>query len=160
MPLLSLFETFWFSPTHQRSTEAFESFMPYLKDVQNSFDGGYQGLLTFSILLATVIIAVIAANTIIHRLGNKKKSVTVKGNTDRLFQSLLNHLELDPPEKDLLMEIAKGARLRHPTTMLLSPGLLDWSTRLWIKETPKQTDSAEKTKQIQIISQKLYDPTP
>jgi len=160
MSLLSLFDTFRFSPNHQWATEAFESFMPYLKDVQNSFTGGYQGLLLFLVLLSAVIIAVTGANAIIHRLEHKNKSVTVKGNPHRLFQSLLDHLELDLPDKELLLEMAKGTRLRHPAAMLLSPGLLDWSRRLWIKETPDQTDSAEKTKRIQKISIKLYDHTP
>ncbi|MCH9023457.1 MAG: hypothetical protein IID32_11945 [Planctomycetes bacterium] len=160
MSLLSLFETFRYSPGPQRAAEAFETFMPYLQDVQNSFTGGYQGILTFLILLGTVIITVIGANAIIRRLGHRNKPVTVKGNPDRLFRSLLDHLELDLPDKELLMEMAKGTRLRHPTAMLLSPGLLDWSRRLWIKETPDKADSAEKTRRLQEISLKLYDHAP
>ena len=160
MSLLSLFETFKSSPSPQWKAEAFESFMPYLQNVQDSFTGGYQGLLSFVGLLSALIITVTGANALIQRLGHKNKSVTVKGDPDRLFRSLLDHLELDLPDKELLMEIAKGARLRHPAAMLLSPGLLDWSRRLWIKETPDRTDSTEKIKRIQEISIKLYDHTP
>ena len=160
MSLQWVFEIIQLSPGPQRAAETFETFMPYLQDVQNSFTGGYQGILLFLILLGTLIIAVIGANEIIRRLGHRNKPVTVKGNPDQLFRSLLDHLELDLADKKLLLEMAKNTRLRHPTAMLLSPGLLDWSRRLWTKETPDKTDSAENTRRIQEISVKLYDHTP
>ena len=79
---------------------------------------------------------------------------------DKLFVGLLNQLELSEADKQLLREMAGGARLRHPASCLLSPAMLDWTRRLWRQEMGSDKATAEKFSRIDEISVALYDHKP
>ena len=53
--------------------------------------------------------------------------------------------------------MAEGARLRHPSLCLLSPGLMAWGCTLWKKEKGPKVVSVDKQRRIREITLKLYD---
>jgi hypothetical protein len=75
----------------------------------------------------------------------------------RLFDDLLARLDLSDADHRLLQELVAGARLRHPVMCLLSPGLLEWSARVWRAEKGPQVASEEKMARLRQIAVQLYD---
>ena len=67
-------------------------------------------------------------------------------NPDKLFKSLLEQLDLSAREKTVLGKMADDTRLRHPSQMLLSPYLLNWSRDLWLKEKSCKTTKQQRNK--------------
>ena len=74
-----------------------------------------------------------------------------------MFKSLLGQLDLSAEQKYVLNKMALEARLRHPSQMLLSPFLINWSRDLWVKEKGYQAIGQEKLRMIDEISDTLYD---
>ena len=66
-------------------------------------------------------------------------------NPQRLFEELLTHLRLAKDDRAVLRQMTRGARLRHPTMSLLSPGLLHWSCKLWQQEKGARTVTQKKS---------------
>ena len=91
------------------------------------------------------------------RTRDWRKTRAVKNDPDELFENLLGELELTASEKKLLREMAGGARLRHPSMCLLSPGVLAWARGLWAREQGPNVATAAKKAQIDAISIRLYD---
>lgn len=89
---------------------------------------------------------------------NARKSQRISYyNPDKLFDRLIGQVDLSKTDKHLLHEMIKGARLKHPAMALLSPGMLDWSCRLWLKEKGPGRATPEKIEKISAIAVKLYD---
>ena len=90
-----------------------------------------------------------------HRREKRRRIIN---DPEKLFEELLAQVKLAEDEKELLREITKAARLRHPAMCLLSPELLDVSRRAWRAEK-NQKEVQEKSKRIEAISKSLYDQT-
>ncbi|MBN1846221.1 MAG: hypothetical protein JW810_11095, partial [Sedimentisphaerales bacterium] len=78
---------------------------------------------------------------------------------DPLMRELLKELDLSGPDKDLLQQVTSKARLRHPVMGVLSPGLLDWTYRLYLRETARP-EAPQIRRRLWRISEILYDHTP
>lgn len=91
---------------------------------------------------------------------NRLRKKQTSNNPDRLFEQLLESTGLTTDEKKLLNEMTSGIRLKHPAMCLLSPGMLDWSRQLWLKEKGHRIVTAGKIAQIEEIAVKLYDHQP
>ncbi|MCF7957738.1 MAG: hypothetical protein K9M57_04740 [Phycisphaerae bacterium] len=104
---------------------------------------------------------VIAVFSLWHEVKkNQRRKKQTANNPDRLFEQLLESTGLTPDEKKLLNEMTSGIRLKHPAMCLLSPGMLDWSRQLWLKEKGRRIVTAGKIAQIDEIAVKLYDHRP
>ena len=113
----------------------------------------------FWLLLSIILLTIVLMTIYAWRREAKKPSKKFSNNPDTLFESLLGRLDLTESQKILLRKMSSGARLRHPTLSLLSPGLLDWSRRLWIQEGGKQVEP-NITRRINEIAVRLYDHQP
>ena len=89
--------------------------------------------------------------------GRRTTTGLNRDNPQRLFEELLSHLRLASDDRAVLRKMARGARLRHPTMSLLSPGLLNWSCKLWRQEKGARVVTPERIAQINAISRQLYD---
>jgi hypothetical protein len=132
--------------------------LPYsIRGVRDSWlhsTSGHQAL--FWGVLAGFV-GLIAALVIVHwRQQRKERIKPIVEDPDLLFDTLLAQLGLEDDDKQLLRQMASQARLKHPTVCLLSPGLLDWTRRLWQTEKG-DTIAADKLHRIDVISQQLYD---
>ena len=76
---------------------------------------------------------------------------------ERLFDAILNDLELEEGEKKLLKQMAAGARLKHPALALVSPGLLAWAVSLWRKEQGIMVVTDDVWQQLEQICVKIFD---
>ena len=89
-----------------------------------------------------------------HRQDEYRKTID---DPEGLFEGLLNQVELAERDKQLLREMARQGRLRHPAMCLLSPALLDWSRQVWLTEKKPGAVPSEKAARIDEISTALYD---
>jgi hypothetical protein len=87
----------------------------------------------------------------------RRAAVRTTENPDQLFSDLIGRLELTGDEVGLLREITAGARLRHPTMCLLSPGLLDWARATWLAEQGDDAVTAAKRRRVDDLCVKLFD---
>jgi len=129
----------------------------HLRQVQHSWANDSVANEIFLYLLATA--AVFFGLWLLSRWLKlcKKQVVQIVNDPDRLFENLLNTLELTETDKKLIREMAAGARLRHPSICLLSPALLEWTGHLWQNEKGPKTADAEKLTRLDEISIALYD---
>lgn len=95
-----------------------------------------------------------------YRTKPRQTGPVVTDDPEGLFDELLGGLSLEPAEKKLLRQIASGARLRHPSMCLLSPGLLAWAGKVWQREKGPGVATAEHNARIDTIAVKLYDHRP
>lgn len=89
----------------------------------------------------------------------RRRSVAVQrwsSSPNVLFRRLLEKLDMDKNDRKLLCKMAKGARLRHPAEMLLSPELLDWSRRLWLTAKGANVVTPQVSEQLDSIAVKLF----
>jgi len=128
-----------------------------LRSFQESFGGGPGELRLFFVFLTVAIFAIATLVILNRHKAGKTAWFDQRGRPDSLFENLLNRIELAQTDKLLLREMAEGARLRYPVMALLSPGMLDWAGRLWIKEKGPKTVTTEKLARISAISVLLYD---
>jgi len=133
--------------------------MDYFSAIQNSFGGGLGGFYLILGCLSAAMATVLIVNALMRWRAAQAGRAREKGEPGALFKSLLREVDLSEKDKQTLQEIAACARLRHPATMLLSPGLLEWSRRLCDQEVEIGLP-AEKWARIDEISHKLYDPAP
>jgi len=88
--------------------------------------------------------------------NRRQKQQRIINDPEKLFEGLLAQVKLAEEDKDLLREVTKAARLRHPAMCLLSPELLDVSRRAWLAEK-NEKEMQVKSKRIEAISKSLYD---
>ena len=121
----------------------------------SSLDFRYVGIFLGAILF---IILVFTIWREVKKFQERKNQIT--NNPDLLFKQLLNATGLTTNEQKLLNEMTSQTRLKHPAMCLLSPGMLNWSKQLWLKEKGRRIVTAGKIAQIKEISIKLYDHQP
>lgn len=110
-------------------------------------------------LMLTGIVVLLGGVVIVHWFQQRKDCLKPVVEDPRLlFEDLLNQLELAEEDKQVLRQMVSQARLRHPAVCLLSPGLLDWSRRLWQAETGDRIEP-ETLRRIDAISEHIYDPS-
>ncbi|MBN2064115.1 MAG: hypothetical protein JW745_04865 [Sedimentisphaerales bacterium] len=107
------------------------------------FDSGpfFKGIL---LVIAIILLCVLISK--IH-FRNKKEKLTQEY---KLFEDILGELQLESKEKELLREMAKQARLKHPAMCLVTPSLMEKSKELWLKE---KGDKLTKSGKIQILNE-------
>ncbi|MCP4708899.1 MAG: hypothetical protein GY869_09765 [Planctomycetes bacterium] len=86
----------------------------------------------------------------------RQKQRRIINDPEKLFEALLARVKLAEDEKNLLREVTRTSRLRHPAMSLLSPELLDISHRAWLAEK-NHKNSPDTSKHIDDISISLYD---
>ncbi len=59
----------------------------------------------------------------------------------KLFDKTIRSLSLRVDQRDLVRQIAKDLRLKHPTVLLLSPQLLNLYSNQWMSATNNVTES-------------------
>ena len=128
-----------------------------LRSFQESFSGGPAELRLFFVFLAVVIFTITTLVILNRHKAGKMASFAQQSRPDSLFENLLNRIELAQTDKQLLREMTEGAQLRYPVMALLSPGMLDWAGRLWLKEKGPKTVTPEKLTRISAIAVALYD---
>ncbi len=147
-----LFDHLWSSNFVQS-----QSYTNYMTGVKNSFDGEFENFYWVFIFLVIAVAVVVVANKLISNKKIKFSFKRKKSQPELLFEQMLGELDLNESDIKLLKDMAKATRLRHPAVSLLSPGMLDWSRDIWIKETTIAPLSQTKIKQIDDISVKLFD---
>ncbi len=75
----------------------------------------------------------------------------------KLFEDLLAKLNLTRTEKSTLRQMAKEARLKQPAMCLITPGLMQVSKDLWLKEKGKKLIKSGKIQVLNNVSHKLHD---
>ena len=131
--------------------------LPYsIRGVRDSLAGSEGQWIFWVCLLAPVLVLVVTA-FLWWRKHRQDRFRGVIDDPEVLFEGLLARVELVEEDKDILREMTRAARLRHPATCLLSPALLDWSRRVWLTEEKPEAVPAEKASRIDEISTKLYD---
>ena len=140
-----------------------ETPLPYsVRGVQKAWaenSGNLEVVLVLGVIL--ILAGVIGVQAFLSWKRQRRRRVPEKMNDpEKLFVGLLNQLELSEADKQVLREMADGARLRHPASCLLSPAMLDWSRRLWREERGSGKVTAEKCSRIDEISVALYDHKP
>lgn len=132
--------------------------VPYsVRAVRDSFGNlNENGLWVFA-LLGAVILVVIGWSVWRWWKSPKGQSTKQIDDPEKLFRELLKQLELCQSDKKLLVEMARGARLREPAFCMLSPGTLDWTRMLWREEKGDISVTQEKFDRIDAIAVQLYD---
>ena len=113
----------------------------------------FAGLIVLGLLLAYIVVRN-------YRSSPRRGALPVTDNPDRLFDDLLAQLDLTTSERKLLRQIASGARLRHPSMCLLSPGLLDWARKPYLAEKGPGIVNESNAARIEDIAVRLYDHSP
>jgi len=117
---------------------------------------GISSWLFLSVLATAMGVLFLLAFWARWRSGQKIK-LEIFDNPEQLFQSLLGQLDLSVEQKTVLNKMAADTRLRHPSQILLSPYLLNWSRNLWLKEKGRKAIGPKKLQTINDIADKLYD---
>ena len=108
-------------------------------------------------LMLAGFIGLISALVIVHWVQQRKHRLKPIVEDPRLlFEDLLTQVELADEDKQILRQMVSQTRLRHPAVCLLSPGLLEWSRRLWLEEKGASIEP-ETLRRIDTISEHLYD---
>jgi len=112
--------------------------------------------------LALIALAALVAHLLRRRLPRTPHpaATPLYCDPDQLFEDLLHELALASPDRRLLRQLARGARLRHPVQSLLSPALLGWSCQLWLAEKGPHSLTPDKRRRLEAISVALYDHLP
>ncbi len=111
-------------------------------------------------LMLAGFVGLISALVIVHWFQQRKHRLKPIVDDPRLlFEDLLTQLELADEDKQVLRQMASQARLRHPAVCLLSPGLMEWSRRLWQAEKSDHIEP-ETLRRIDTISMHLYEHSP
>ena len=129
-----------------------------LRGVRDSLRAGdHSGMWFFQALmvLAAGVLVLLILRTV--RRGPRREQVDRPINKPRrLFRELLGELELDAAEKRLLRRMTSGARLKHPAMAVLSPGLLEWTRRLWLAEKGERVVDGHTNQRVDGIAVKLF----
>jgi len=129
----------------------------FLRGIQQNFSNRSINNYTFLFALSGLIVfVIILSNVTFATKKNKLKSIKQIGNPETVFNELLAYIELSQAEKRLLLEMAQGSRILHPSLFMLSPDLLDWAREVWINEKGKKVTKAH-FKGIDKISLKLFN---
>lgn len=129
----------------------------FLRGIQQNFSDRSINNYTFLFFLGGLIVfVIILSNVTFSAKKNKLKSIKQIGNPEAVFNELLAYIELSQAEKRLLLEMAEGSRILHPSLFMLSPDLLDWARDVWINEKGKKVTRAH-FKGIDKISLKLFN---
>jgi|GEM_PF-6967955 len=133
----------------------------FLNGIQQNFSTKSVSNYYFLFALAGLIVfMIILSNVTFSTKKNKTKTTKLIGNPETVFGELLTYIELTQDEQRLLKEMAKGSRILHPSTFMLSPSLLDWAREVWINEKGKKVSKTD-IKGIDAISMKMFNtPTP
>ena len=133
---------------------------PTLRDVRNTFDVD-TSVSEWWIVIAALLFAALLIMGFFHsRLAVRSATEQDDGDPQELFRTLLGRLELAETDKQLLREMALGARLAHPAAFLLSPAMLDRARQLWIQEKGTTALGTTRLSRIDDISVQLYDHVP
>jgi len=125
-----------------------------IRGVQDSFMSGGHWIFWLCLLVpATVLLGSVWWW---RRQNHRRKQRQIINDPEKLFEELLRRVKLDENDKDLLREVTKAGRLRHPAMSLLSPELLDVSRRAWRAEK-NQKKTQDKSRQIDAIAKSLFD---
>ena len=103
-----------------------------------------------------VILAVIFALILIRRI-HIKHNYHKTTREYKLFEDILAKLNLTRTEKNTLRLMAKEARLKQPAMCLVTPGLMQVSKDLWLKEKGKKLIKSGKIQILNEVSHKLHD---
>jgi hypothetical protein len=87
------------------------------------------------IVVATIIVLLIA------RVQRRKSGDFVPNDPKRLFQSLMDRLELSEGNRSLLESMAREMRLKHPAVLLLAPAVFDRAAQLWSARSQRFADA-------------------
>jgi hypothetical protein len=132
--------------------------LPYsLRGVSESMkNSGSYGTVIICLLIGLLLLVGICL-LLSWRKNRKDQAARDVNDPDKLFASLLGQLHLPESDKALIREMAAEARLRHPAVCLLSPGLLQWTSRLWQTEKCPKEINSHKLARLNEISVALYD---
>jgi len=129
--------------------------MPFsIRGVRDSFMSGGHWMFWLCLLAPAAVL--VGSAWWWWRQNRREKQRQIINNPEKLFEGLLAQVKLAEDDKDLLREVTKAARLRHPAMCLLSPELLDVSRRAWLAEK-NEKEVQEKSRRIEEISKSLYD---
>ncbi len=118
----------------------------------NTLSNGAAWSITIALLVFFVLLILLSSRS---RPGESAPATAA--HPLKLFEEILESLDLTGEEKHLLREMAEGARLQHPAMCLLSPGLLDSARAVWRKEKGDASLSPLKRQKIDGICCKLFD---
>ena len=111
-------------------------------------------------LMLAGFVGLIGTLAIMHWIQQRKHRLKpIVDDPQHLFEDLLTQLKLADEDKQVLRQMASQARLRHPAVCLLSPGLMEWSRRLWQAEKSDHIEP-ETLRRIDTISMHLYEHSP
>ena len=139
--------------------EALQDLAPYFKGIQTSFGDSYAQFYYLIPILIAMIGLLWLVNTLVKHKPLASTPTTSSDPGDDLFQSLLDQLDINTADRNLLQQIARDTRLRHPSVFLLSPDMLDWSKQIWVQEKGFEQVTDRQKKQIDQISYKLFGPS-
>ena len=130
--------------------------LPYsLRGVRDSFSASGSHVL---IAILTSVLLLLLLSALVHALQQHFQHHThLADSPQQLFHELLDSLPLQSSERKLLRRLARDTRLRHPAEVLLSPGLLDWATRLWLHEKGPRTVSPAVQERLAHIKNTLFE---
>ncbi len=120
----------------------------------------FQNISYYGLFWALAILTVTSIIIIAIRDRKAKQLLAMRHghyNPHGLFDEILTQLDLSRHEKMLLCEMIKGARLKHPAIIMLSPGMIEYACDLWRMEKGPSYVTKEKRQAIKNISIKLFD---
>ena len=129
---------------------------PIVLRVRNSLRATGTGNWVFWVFGAIVLGSIILLTVWSRWRDRHEITPGIYDNPEQLFKSLLSKLELSALHKSVLNKMAADTRLRHPSEILLSPVLLNWSRDLWVKEKGYHAIGPEKLRVIEEISDAIY----
>ena len=128
----------------------------YLRSIQDSFGGATRQTSQVWNVLGVLFLGGLVVLLCWNLISQYRQRLGRRGRPAKVFNNLVGGLSLTPDEKRLLLRIARGARLRHPTMLLLGPDLLDWGVGLWQKEKGRTLQAAERQR-VRRIRTKLFE---
>ncbi len=129
-----------------------------IKSMSDSFRGTSEietGMLLQVIALIIIIVLLAVLLTKIH-FRHKKLQDTREY---KLFEDMLDIIQLNNQEKDVLRQMVREARLKQPAMCLVTPSLMEKSKELWLKEKGQKLIKDGKIKVLNDITNKLHDYT-
>ena len=105
----------------------------------------------FAIIGIIVLIAIIVKKLYFH---NSEDNISREY---KLFEDILDQLQLTRQEKETLRTMAREARLKQPAMCLVTPSLMEKSKELWLREKGQKLVKDGKIKILNDIAYKLHD---
>lgn len=103
-----------------------------------------------------VIVVIVLFSILVAKIHFRhKKAESTK--EYKLFEDLLDVIQLNRQEKDVLKQMVREARLKQPAMCLVTPALMEKSKELWLKEKGQKLIKDGKIQILNEITHKLHD---